>query len=36
LTIRSLEELSTIYESSVREKDPRVPGQFVLLAEKPR
>jgi SAM-dependent methyltransferase len=35
LTIRSLEEFSTIYETFVREKDPRVPGQFVLLAEKP-
>ena len=36
LTVRSLEEFSTIYETYVREKDPRVPGQFVLLAEKPR
>ena len=35
LTIRSLEEFSTIYETYWREKDPRVPGQFVLLAVKP-
>src|SRR5919198_239866 len=36
LVIRSLEEFSTIYETYWREKDPRVPGQFVLLADKPR
>jgi predicted TPR repeat methyltransferase len=34
LTVRSLEEFSTIYETYRREKDPRVPGQFVLLADK--
>jgi len=34
LTVRSLEEFSTIYETFQREKDPRVPGQFVLLADK--
>src|SRR5919197_1139165 len=35
LTIHSLEEFSTIYETYWREKDPRVPGQFLLLADKP-
>src|SRR5919197_4372497 len=35
LTIRSLEEFSTIYETYWREKDPRVPGQFLLVADKP-
>ena len=35
LTVGSLEEFSTIYETYWREKDPRVPGQFLLLAEKP-
>ena len=35
LAIRSLEEFSTIYETYWREKDPRVPGQFVLIAAKP-
>ena len=35
LVIRSLEEFSTIYETYWREKDPRVPGQFVLIADKP-
>jgi SAM-dependent methyltransferase len=35
LVIRSLEEFSTIYETYWREKDPRVPGQFVLIAAKP-
>jgi SAM-dependent methyltransferase len=34
LMIRSLEEFSTIYETYWREKDPRVPGQFVLIADK--
>jgi SAM-dependent methyltransferase len=36
LTVRSLEEFSSIYKTYWREKDPRVPGQFILLAEKPR
>lgn len=36
LAIRSLEEFSSIYKTYWREKDPRVPGQFILLAEKPR
>jgi len=36
LTIRSLEEFSTIYETYWRAKDPRVPGQFVLIATKPK
>jgi len=35
LAIRSLEEFSTIYETYWRAKDPRVPGQFVLIATKP-
>jgi SAM-dependent methyltransferase len=35
LIVRSLEEFSTIYKTYWREKDPRVPGQFVLTAEKP-
>jgi SAM-dependent methyltransferase len=35
LVIRSLEEFSTIYETYWREKDPRVPGYFLLLADKP-
>jgi SAM-dependent methyltransferase len=35
LTIRSLEEFSSIYKTYWREKDPRVPGQFVLIADKP-
>jgi predicted TPR repeat methyltransferase len=35
LVIRSLEEFSSIYRTYRREKDPRVPGQFVLLADKP-
>ena len=35
LVLRSLEEFSTIYETYWREKDPRVPGQFVLIAAKP-
>jgi SAM-dependent methyltransferase len=34
LVIRSFEEFSTIYETYWREKDPRVPGQFVLIADK--
>jgi SAM-dependent methyltransferase len=34
LALRSLDELSWIYKTSWRRKDPRVPGQFVLLAEK--
>ena len=36
LTIRSLEEFSSIYKTYWRKKDPRVPGQFVLIADKPR
>jgi SAM-dependent methyltransferase len=36
LTIRSLEEFSSIYRTYWRKKDPRVPGQFVLIADKPR
>ena len=35
LVIRSLEEFSTIYETYWREKDPRVPGQFLLIGSKP-
>jgi SAM-dependent methyltransferase len=35
LVVRSLEEFSTIYETYWREKDPRVPGQFLLIAAKP-
>ena len=35
LAIRSLEEFSTIYETFWRKRDPRVPGEFVLRAEKP-
>jgi SAM-dependent methyltransferase len=35
LVVRSLEEFSTIYKTYWRKKDPRVPGQFVLLATKP-
>jgi SAM-dependent methyltransferase len=35
LTIRTLEEFSSIYETYWREKDPRVPGQFILTALKP-
>jgi SAM-dependent methyltransferase len=35
LVIRSLEEFSSIYQTYWREKDPRVPGQFILLATKP-
>jgi SAM-dependent methyltransferase len=35
LVVRSLEEFSTIYETYWREKDPRVPGQFVLIAGRP-
>jgi SAM-dependent methyltransferase len=35
LVVRSLDELSSIYETLHREKDPRVPGHFVLVAEKP-
>jgi SAM-dependent methyltransferase len=35
LVVRSLEEFSTIYKTYWREKDPRVPGQFVLIADKP-
>jgi SAM-dependent methyltransferase len=35
LELRSLEEFSSIYKTYWREKDPRVPGQFVLLAVKP-
>jgi SAM-dependent methyltransferase len=35
LVVRSLEEFSSIYETYWREKDPRVPGQFLLLADKP-
>jgi SAM-dependent methyltransferase len=35
LTIRSLEEFSSIYKTYWRKKDPRVPGQFVLIADKP-
>ena len=34
LALRSLDEFSWIYKTSWRRKDPRVPGQFVLLAEK--
>jgi SAM-dependent methyltransferase len=34
LVVRSLEEFSTIYKTHWRKKDPRVPGQFVLIAEK--
>jgi SAM-dependent methyltransferase len=34
LTVRSLEEFSTIYETFWRQRDPRVPGEFVLRAEK--
>ena len=36
LTIRSLEEFPTIYERFWRKRDPRVPGEFVLRATKPR
>jgi SAM-dependent methyltransferase len=36
LVLRSLEEFSSIYKTYWRDKDPRVPGQFVLLADKPR
>jgi SAM-dependent methyltransferase len=35
LVLRSLEEFSTIYKTYWREKDPRVPGQFLLVAAKP-
>ena len=35
LVVHSLEEFSTIYETYWREKDPRIPGQFLLLAQKP-
>jgi SAM-dependent methyltransferase len=35
LLIRSLEEFSSIYETFWRERDPRVPGEFVLIASKP-
>jgi SAM-dependent methyltransferase len=35
LAIRSLEEFSTIYETFWRQRDPRVPGEFVLRADKP-
>jgi SAM-dependent methyltransferase len=35
LVVRSLEEFSSIYKTYWREKDPRVPGQYVLLADKP-
>jgi SAM-dependent methyltransferase len=35
LVIRSLEEFSTIYETFWRERDPRVPGEFLLRATKP-
>jgi SAM-dependent methyltransferase len=35
LAIRSLEEFSSIYATYWRAKDPRVPGQFLLLATKP-
>jgi SAM-dependent methyltransferase len=35
LALRSLEELSSIYKTQWRRKDPRVPGQFVLVAVKP-
>ncbi|MDQ2982613.1 MAG: class I SAM-dependent methyltransferase [Actinomycetota bacterium] len=35
LVIRSLEEFPTIYETFWRERDPRVPGEFVLRAAKP-
>lgn len=35
LTVRSLEEFSSIYKTHWRKQDPRVPGQFVLLAAKP-
>jgi SAM-dependent methyltransferase len=34
LVVRSLEEFSSIYRTHWRAKDPRVPGQFVLLADK--
>jgi SAM-dependent methyltransferase len=36
LVIRSLEEFSSIYKTYWRKKDPRVPGQFVVIADKPR
>jgi 2-polyprenyl-3-methyl-5-hydroxy-6-metoxy-1,4-benzoquinol methylase len=35
LVLVSLEELSSIYKTQWRRKDPRVPGQYVLVAEKP-
>jgi SAM-dependent methyltransferase len=35
LQIRSLEEFSSIYKTHWRRADPRVPGQFALLAVKP-
>jgi len=34
LVVRSLDEFPTIYKTYWREKDPRVPGQFVLIAVK--
>jgi SAM-dependent methyltransferase len=34
LAVRSLDELSSIYKTPWRRKDPRVPGQFVLVAAK--
>jgi SAM-dependent methyltransferase len=34
LVVHSLEEFSSIYKTYWRKKDPRVPGQFVLLAVK--
>jgi SAM-dependent methyltransferase len=36
LVVRSLEEFPTIYEQFWRRRDPRVPGEFVLVATKPR
>jgi SAM-dependent methyltransferase len=36
LVVRSLEEFPTIYETYWRERDPRVPGEFLLIAQKPR
>jgi SAM-dependent methyltransferase len=36
LVVRSLEEFPTIYEQFWRKRDARVPGEFVLIAVKPR
>jgi SAM-dependent methyltransferase len=35
LGLVSVEEFSSVYKTQWRRKDPRVPGQFVLLAAKP-